>query len=721
MRHRFDEWPRGVLSLLAAGWIWMFLVPMEKMGLLVNARGFLPVMAALAVIRGIPWRLLRAGAAFLLTGIATAVYFAPGRPWGARLVWLWHQERREIGALLQHHVLTDPLQTHLFLLGLCAMYALVAYAILRPSLWVFYNLLGIGVLGLIDANTPVHPVGVVVGVLAVFLAGLGVTHYARLRARASGGRLGPVRFFIPLAAVLSASLVAGWALPKRGPVWVNPFAPGTGAGGSGPGVHVIGYQTDNAHLGGSFVLDHTPVMSVVTEAPAYLRGEAYDLYTGQGWLADQKFMTTFSYGQRVAEGTVDESKLPGRDVRQTVTVLAPHLNAGVLFGAYAPDILWSMNGRTTGTVMVDPRQGTMFIHPLLQGDSYSVTSYELQAPGRKLAGIPLPKPDGDPTLPPSVRPDLELPASVPERVLLLARRVTQGSVDEYDAVQRIAQYLQANYTYATEGIPVPGPHQDYVDQFLFETKRGYCNNFSSAMAVMLRAIGVPARWVTGFTEGTIDTSYNGPGQRYTIENADAHSWVEVYFPGAGWVPFDPTPNFSMPFLPLSSDSSAGGVDANNSTPASSPQKPPQDAADPSSDAPAGAGAGGAIHPWWGRGALVLGLVGSVMAWVFRRRIRFWWHRRSWRDDSVAAMWAGLQRLVRILQKNGELPADAATLRDLMRVARLYGIAEPEYRQLVRTAERAVYGGEPVSLEERRRVREIWARWLEAALRWPGRR
>jgi hypothetical protein len=93
---------------------------------------------------------------------------------------------------------------------------------------------------------------------------------------------------------------------------------------------------------------------------------------------------------------------------------------------------------------------------------------------------------------------------------------------------------------------VPDTNDDYVDQFLFETKTGYCDNFSSSMAVMLRTLGIPTRWVKGYTSGDFlqySDEYSG-GQLYEVTNNNAHSWVEVFFPNQGWVPFEPTKGFS---------------------------------------------------------------------------------------------------------------------------------------------------------------------------------
>jgi hypothetical protein len=93
---------------------------------------------------------------------------------------------------------------------------------------------------------------------------------------------------------------------------------------------------------------------------------------------------------------------------------------------------------------------------------------------------------------------------------------------------------------------VPDINDDYVDQFLFDTKKGYCDNFSSSMAVMLRTLGIPTRWVKGFTGGDF-LQYNDEAsgeQVYKVTNNNAHSWVEVFFPNQGWVPFEPTKGFT---------------------------------------------------------------------------------------------------------------------------------------------------------------------------------
>ena len=105
------------------------------------------------------------------------------------------------------------------------------------------------------------------------------------------------------------------------------------------------------------------------------------------------------------------------------------------------------------------------------------------------------------------------------------------------------------FIYETTNVSFPAQNQDYVDQFLFDTKSGYCNNFSTSMIVLLCSAGIPARWVKGYTEGTLDNTLVGAEGEdvYKIANDNAHSWVEVYFPGYGWIPFEPTKGFTNPY------------------------------------------------------------------------------------------------------------------------------------------------------------------------------
>lgn len=129
---------------------------------------------------------------------------------------------------------------------------------------------------------------------------------------------------------------------------------------------------------------------------------------------------------------------------------------------------------------------------------------------------------------------LELPNSTTQRTRDLAKQLANGQ-DPYDAAISIQNWLRANIKY-NENVPAPPADRDTVDYLLFTSKQGYCEYYSTAMAVMLRTLGIPAREVTGLFSGAYDNNYAG----YLYRESNAHAWVEAYFPGYGWIPFEPT-------------------------------------------------------------------------------------------------------------------------------------------------------------------------------------
>jgi hypothetical protein len=125
-----------------------------------------------------------------------------------------------------------------------------------------------------------------------------------------------------------------------------------------------------------------------------------------------------------------------------------------------------------------------------------------------------------------------------------AEQVTENRLTPYAKAVAIEQYLSQTFPYSLEKSTVPSRNEDFVSHFLFVDRTGYCDHFSTAMVVMLRSVGVPARWVKGFAPGTAGATEDNGLQEVVVGNQDAHSWVEVYFPSMGWVPFEPTPGFS---------------------------------------------------------------------------------------------------------------------------------------------------------------------------------
>jgi transglutaminase-like putative cysteine protease len=131
-------------------------------------------------------------------------------------------------------------------------------------------------------------------------------------------------------------------------------------------------------------------------------------------------------------------------------------------------------------------------------------------------------------------PYLQVPRLDP-RIKRLAEQITAGSANEYDKAAKIELYLRTHYRYTLD---LTGPRTaDPLAYFLFTRRAGHCEYFAAAMTVMLRDLGVPARYVGGFLPG----EYNDVGGDWIVRASDAHVWVEVFFPGYGWITFDPTP------------------------------------------------------------------------------------------------------------------------------------------------------------------------------------
>ncbi len=129
---------------------------------------------------------------------------------------------------------------------------------------------------------------------------------------------------------------------------------------------------------------------------------------------------------------------------------------------------------------------------------------------------------------------LQLPELDP-RIPKLAREITKNAQTPFEKALAIESYLRTHYAYTLNLAGKPG--DDPLAHFLFETRAGHCEYFASAMAIMVRTLGIPSREVNGFLPG----EYNDLGGDYIVRASDAHSWVEIYFPGDGWQTFDPTP------------------------------------------------------------------------------------------------------------------------------------------------------------------------------------
>lgn len=149
----------------------------------------------------------------------------------------------------------------------------------------------------------------------------------------------------------------------------------------------------------------------------------------------------------------------------------------------------------------------------------------------------------DATYPTTLSRYLELPSGTPQRVLELALNLTADQPTPYDRAAALEAYLR-QFPYSRQ-VPAPPAGRDAVDFFLFDLKTGYCDYYASAMVVMARAAGLPARLALGYSEGTFDASL----QSFVVRGSNAHAWVEIYFPNIGWVGFEPTASMPRPYRP----------------------------------------------------------------------------------------------------------------------------------------------------------------------------
>ncbi len=283
----------------------------------------------------------------------------------------------------------------------------------------------------------------------------------------------------------------------------------------------------NQHLIGSGPELSEQVVMEVTVAdvplgapiPGYRwRALTYDQYVGRGWRTSSLRLVETPAGEPIAAPEAPSDYV----VRQGIQEIGDL--GGLAYSAGNPAVLdqevevaWRDTGRDAFALKIG--------EPL-----YQVESILAQASQEELrtAGTAYPDWIG--------KTYLALPEDVPDRVLALARDLTATSPTPYDRAQALETYLRA-IPYTLD-LPAPPLDRDIVDYFLFDLRKGYCDYYASAMVVMARAAGLPARLVVGYFTGTPERT--GGGVRYVVTEADAHSWVEVYFPEIGWVEFDPT-------------------------------------------------------------------------------------------------------------------------------------------------------------------------------------
>lgn len=333
----------------------------------------------------------------------------------------------------------------------------------------------------------------------------------------------PVKLAGLTLGVVAVAVLLGLVSPKLEPQWSDPIPFVKASFGlehsdgqnDGSGTQRIGYSQNDGQLGGGFVSDDSTVFyAAVTEAN-YWRGETKDFYTGKGWEASTPSETE-------PTSRYEAFHHPAVDIEHRRAEVSFEEGQARFQHLFYPGDLLTRSEVMNAEVLVD--RYTTKAATIHLGNPTSLDYYEYGYASLAYHVEELHKIDGND--PDSIRSYYtQLPEQLPNRVGELAEEIANEGTSRYEQAKAIERYLSGpDFAYETDDVPVPNEDQDYVDQFLFETMRGYCDNFSTAMVVMLRTLDIPARWVKGFTAGELVDTLSDNRLVYEVSNSNAHSW-----------------------------------------------------------------------------------------------------------------------------------------------------------------------------------------------------
>jgi len=432
-----------------------------------------------------------------------------------------------------------------FILLWLITYLLKYWLTVRRNVFIFFVMTVIYIT-ILDTFTPYRGEWPIVRTIIIGFILLGILHFKRIseQNRVANNKDNWFRWMVPLTVMISACTLFALAAPKADAIWPDPVPyikshvgkdkhNGKGSGGG----RTVGYRSDDSQLGGPFQGDNTVVFRAKAPSRQYWRVETRDTYTGKGWINTENVSTDIFSSGSLANTSVTNSMIEGvkeekADIhfkRNNYTIVYPYGLLRIVGKSGMDRFITNIGTDKIDIFSEDPKKVLNDYTVIYTSPQYSVKA--LKEPPQHEFVYP--------------SETLQLPDTLPQRVRDLAEKITAGKDNEYDKAKAIEQYFQMNgFVYDQKNVAIPNQNQDYVDQFLFETKRGYCDNFSTSMVVLLRSVGIPARWVKGYSGGdyvdTVDEMY----KLYDVTNNNAHSWVEVLFPNVGWVPFEPTVGFA---------------------------------------------------------------------------------------------------------------------------------------------------------------------------------
>lgn len=445
------------------------------------------------------------------------------------------------------------------------------------------------------------------------------------------------------------------------------------------------------------------VFTVVSQVRTYWRLTALDEFDGQVWSSNNR------YSEATARLPFTNDAPAANAVRSIQTFRIAALTSSWLPAAYRP-VAYNGEG-----ARYNAESGTLLLDDLTEeGQSYTVVSLVPRVTEAGLSSVP-----------PTTRrvlsdPDTALPANFSPRVTQLSREIVAGASSTYQQALRLQDYLRSSrFTYDL-GVG-PGQSERALERFLFETRRGYCEQFAGAFAAMARSVGIPARVAVGFTPGeqlAQDT--------YRVLGLNAHAWPEVFIDGYGWVPFEPTPGRGIPSaegytgVPEQQATAAGNATTTTVPDDTATTTAPESLDDLEGDLGVSGGAGGGGDQRWIDqakpyfvGLAVLPFVWFGLLSLTRRELRQRRRHRAlgagervlvaWREATSSLARAGLPR------HPWETPDEFAS-----RVGISGRIAPEAITELAKATTEAVYAGRPLADRVGERASEL-ADTIDAAV------
>ncbi|MCQ6558388.1 DUF4129 domain-containing transglutaminase family protein [Paenibacillus mendelii] len=676
------------------------------------------LVSSVLIMIVIPWKKISVGlqlmAIIIINGIYTDFHWIPA----TSEIDTW-AEWRQWGSLHMEQL------TPYIWISLGVWLAVQAAVMLRTKRTAIILLVSAALLSLAVADsllTPIYLWEEIAGIVFVGLGWLVASHFANFKQKHPDSWRHlleyPLSLFLPVLLIIALVMGAGLFVPSIDPILKDPYTVWKESRGeavpsyigSKIGTETVapknagdsrsGYSRNDESLGNGFTFDYSPVMTVTTTRRSYWRGETKALYNGAGWEDSrvelrEEAVTSISPNEALPLGT-DRASVETVQVEQTFTMIRKD-RYPVLFGAGPissivymgavdqpfPSMRWlpqSWELRLPRGESADYPETYSIVSDTAVLDEAALRNITVSGTGDSLNSI-----------------YLQLPDELPERVRTLAADITAEAGTPYDKVKAIESYLQTNFKYNNQPDLSARSSNDFVDAFLFEMQEGYCDYFSTSMAVLTRSIGIPARWVKGYSPGSLpmDAEFSrpqGPGGMeinpdgagtYTVRNADAHSWVEVYFEGYGWLPFEPTAGFSFPYA-MPSDEPVAVPEIESDT---APTKTEVEEK-------------GFTIPGWTIAAAIVVLLGVVAAFRYRS-IRAAW--KQYRDRARTAnerIVKETERLIKHCRRKGLDRAEHETVRETMsRWSGRLTFLQTDFRAIQLTFEKAMYSSQPITEDE----------------------